>query len=165
MDLKPISIEAIPGAIEKAKHYRLLNEPSASESVCRDILRVDPKHQEALVVLILAMCDQFGRGYRLSADPVSEVIDRLESEYERVYYTGISHERRALASLRSGLPGAEFMAYDCLRAAMDCYETAEKMAPAKNNDAILRWNTCTRLIERNRLVPRPGEESAPQFGE
>ncbi|HUF62349.1 MAG TPA: hypothetical protein VMN36_09770 [Verrucomicrobiales bacterium] len=165
MRLKPISVEAIPGAIEKAKHYRLLNEPSASESVCRDILRVEPKHQEALVILILAMCDQIGRGYRLSADPVSEVIERLESEYERAYYTGISHERRALASLRSGPPGAEFMAYDCLRDAMACYEAAERMAPAKNNDAILRWNTCARLIERNRLVPRPGDEGGPLFGE
>jgi hypothetical protein len=158
MDLKPISPDAIPAALEKAKHYRLLNEPSAAESVCRDVLRAAPNHQEALVVLILAMCDQFGRGYRLSPDPVSGVIERLESEYERIYYTGICHERRALASLRGGAPGANFVAFDCLREAMDCYAAAEELAPAKNNDAILRWNTCVRLIERNSLVPRPGDE-------
>jgi hypothetical protein len=158
---KPLAKVAIPSATEKAKHYRLLGEPSAAESICRDILRIEPNHQEVLVILILAMCDQFGEGYRVAPGTVLEIIKRLENEYERIYYTGISHERRGTASLRSGSPGSGFMAYDCFIDAMEWYEKAEKLAPEHNNDPVLRWNTCTRLIERNRLEPMPKEEHEP----
>ncbi len=161
MDLKPLSKSAIPAAIEKAKHYRLLNEPSAAESICRDILRVAPDNAETLVILVLAMCDQIGAGYKLSPESLREVIDRIVDDYQRIYYTGISHERRGMARLRSERPGAEFMAHDCLTEAMRCFEEAEKLAPADNDEAVLRWNTCARLIERNHLVPRPEEEGEP----
>jgi len=158
---KPLAKVAIPAAIEKAKHYRLLNEASAAESICRDILRIEPNHQEVLIILTLAMCDQFGSGYRVAPGDVREIIGRLDNEYERIYYTGISHERHGMASLRSGSPGASFMAYDYLMDAMEWYEKAEKLAPEHNNDPILRWNTCTRLIERNHLKPMPTEEREP----
>ncbi len=158
---KPIAKSAIPAAIEKAKHYRLLSEPSAAESICRDILRIEPNHQEVLIILILAMCDQFGKGYKIARGPVLEIIERLENEYERIYYTGISHERRGMASLRSDSPGSGFMAYDCFSNAMKWYEKAEKLSPEHNNDPVLRWNTCTRLIERNRLEPMPKEGREP----
>jgi hypothetical protein len=160
MDLKPLSQETIPGAVEKAKHYRLLNEPSAAESICRDILRVRPDHAETLVILVLSMCDQIGQGYKLAPESIGAVIDRLPDAYQKAYYTGILDERRAMARLRNDSPGAGFMAYDCLIEAMRCYEEAERLAPAHNDDAILRWNTCSRLIERNQLVPRPEEEGA-----
>ncbi len=158
---KPLAKIAIPAAIEKAKHYRFLNEPSAAESICRDILRVEPNHQEVLVILILAMCDQFGTGYKVAPGTVLENIERLENEYERIYYRGISYERRGMASLRSDSPGSGFMAYDYFKDAMECYEKAEKLAPDHNNDPVLRWNTCTRLIERNHLEPMPKEECEP----
>ncbi|MDA0346877.1 MAG: hypothetical protein O3C43_19215 [Verrucomicrobia bacterium] len=158
---KPLEKLAIPSAIEKAKHYRLLNEASAAESICRDILRVEPDNQKVLVILVLAMCDQFGTGYKVAPGTVLEIIGRLENEYERVYYTGISHERNGMAYLRSGSPGARFMAYDCFCDALEWYEKAEKLSPEHNNDSVLRWNTCTRLIERNRLEPMPGEGREP----
>jgi hypothetical protein len=158
MDLKPLSEEAIPAAVEKAKQYRLLSEPSAAESICRDILRIKPDDQETLVILVLAMCDQIGRDYKLASNSIQECIERLNDEYQRIYYTGISHERRGLARLRSEIPGSHFVAFDCLRKAMECYEEAEALSPPSKNDAILRWNTCTRLIERNQLGPRPPEE-------
>ena len=58
-EIKPIHREAVPAALEKAKHYRLLNAPADAESICLDILEIDPDHQEALVVLILSLTDQF----------------------------------------------------------------------------------------------------------
>ena len=58
-ELKPIEKGSIPRAIEKAERYRLLNEPVEAESICRDILDVDPENQKALVVLLLAITDQF----------------------------------------------------------------------------------------------------------
>ena len=58
-ELKTLSPEAVPAALEKAERYRLLNEPGEAESICRDALEVDPDNQEALVTLLLALTDQF----------------------------------------------------------------------------------------------------------
>ncbi len=168
MELKPLQREAIPSAIEKAKHYRLLNEPSGAESIIRDVLRVDPANQEALVVLVLAMADQFGRGYVVADQQVDDVLARIEKEYDKEYYTGIVCERRGVAQLRSEAPGAGHNAYEWLRDAMAHYESAEKLSASENDDAVLRWNTCARLIERNHLEPREetaAESGAPNFGE
>ena len=43
--LKPISPEAIPEALQKAERYRLLNEPAQAESLCQDVLAVEPNNQ------------------------------------------------------------------------------------------------------------------------
>ncbi|MCH8957214.1 hypothetical protein IIA28_18150, partial [candidate division KSB1 bacterium] len=48
-------------------------------------------------------------------------------------------------------------AYEWLRDAMEHFEKSEKIRPSGNDDPILRWNTCVRLIERNKLEPRPEE--------
>src|SRR5271156_4963211 len=52
--LKTISKAGIPEAISKAELYRSLNEPEEAESICRDILAVEPEHQLALRLLGLA---------------------------------------------------------------------------------------------------------------
>src|SRR5580658_10879717 len=92
-ELKHISPEAIPVALEKAERYRLLNEPWQAESICRDILRIDPEHDLALVMLLLALTDQFGKG--VTAAQAREVLGRLKGGYERAYYSGIICERWA----------------------------------------------------------------------
>ena len=61
-----------------------------------------------------------------------------------------------LLSLQEG--GAGEFAYNWLREAMVWYEKAEAMRPSGNEDAILRWNTCARIIARNNLVAREPEE-------
>ena len=43
--LKPISQASITGALAKAERYRLLNEPNEAESICRDILEVEPDNR------------------------------------------------------------------------------------------------------------------------
>src|SRR6266496_2491699 len=96
-DLKPLSPEAIPAAIEKATRYRLLNEPSEAESICLDVLRTDPENQQALVILLLALTDRFGRGYGVSDTRAQELLPLLCNEYERSYYAGIIYERKAKA--------------------------------------------------------------------
>ena len=55
---KPISHDSVAGALAKAERYRLLNEPGEAESICRDILQIEPNNQAALVNLILALTDQ-----------------------------------------------------------------------------------------------------------
>ncbi len=61
-ELKPISQGGIAEALEKAERYRLLNEPSLAESICLDVLHIDPDNQPALIMLLLALTDQFGQG-------------------------------------------------------------------------------------------------------
>jgi len=54
-ELKRLSAEAVPAALERAERYRLLNEPVQAESICLDILAVDSDNQQALVCLLLAL--------------------------------------------------------------------------------------------------------------
>ncbi len=150
-DLKPITRAAIPHALEKVERYRLLNEPAEAESICRDVLRVEPGNQKALV-LLLTLTDQLGRG--VGVNEARALLDRLEGEYERAYYGGIICERQGKAQLRQGTPGSESGAHDWLKNAMRSYERAEGTRPAGNDDAILRWNACARLLRDRRLTPR-----------
>jgi hypothetical protein len=157
-DLKPLSRDAIPAALEKAVRYRLLNEPGEAESICLDVLGADPDNQKALVTLLLAITDRFGAGFGVGNKQTQELLVRIQGDYERAYYAGLVAERRAKAKLAQHVPGSEHAAYDWLRDAMDWYEKAEKLRPAGNDDALLRWNACARIIMQNNLTPPPREQ-------
>jgi len=161
-ELKSLSKEAVPAALEKAKHYRLLNEPGAAESICLDILAVDPENQEAIVLLVLAMSDRFAKGYAVGDSQIKDFLAQIADEYKRAYYTGIVYERRAKAALKKEMPGSDSTAYELFRQAMNWFEKAEEIRPAGNDDAILRWNGCARIIMRNKLEPR---EMAADFAD
>jgi hypothetical protein len=163
--LKSIAAQAVPGALEKAERYRLLNEPELAESICRDILALEPDHQEALIMLLLALTDQFRGGHAELFAQAEAVLPRLRGEYERLYYTGILWERRALARLSQGGPGSGTTVYQGLRKAMDYYEKAEAIRPPANDDAILRWNTCVRICQRHRLGPEAEDHSPPALAD
>jgi len=150
-ELKPLSKEAVSAALEKAKHYRLLNEPSAAQSICLDILQVEPDNQDALVNLVLAMSDRLAKDYSIGDSQIKDYLSRISDDYERTYYTGIIYERRAKAALSKGTPGSEHTAYELFRQAMNWFERAEAIRPAENEDAILRWNGCARIIMSNKL--------------
>ena len=157
-ELKSLSKEAVPAALEKAMRYRLLNEPAEAESICLDVLKTDPENQEAIITLLLALTDRLAKGYGVSDTQVKELLARIRSEYERAYYAGIFAERRAKTKLIQHTPDCRFQAYDLFREAMSWFETAEAIRSPGNDDALLRWNTCARIIERNKLVPREEEE-------
>jgi hypothetical protein len=163
-DLKPISVESIPEAIAKVERYRLLSEPSLAESICLDILTVAPDHQQTLISLLLARTDQFGSGMKVAM--AREVLSRIKGDYERAYYAGIISERNGHAYLRQGGPGSTSAVYYALREAMEHYERAEVLRPPGNDDAILRWNTCARIIMRNpEIRPQSRDEFQPITGE
>jgi hypothetical protein len=159
--LKILSPEAVPRALAKAERYRLLNEPGEAESICLDALEVGPTNQEAITMLLLAITEQF------DADPTRvneawKTVDRLTNEYERDYYSGIIYERRAKAFLKHAKPRSGPRAYEWLREAMACYERAERLRPPNNDDALLRWNACARLImSDHHLAPLSEEPSEP----
>ena len=133
LPLKAISTEGIPKAVEKAEHYRLLNDPEQAESICLDVLAVDPDNQRALRVLVLAMTDLFASSGRAA---------------------GLKKARAYLMRARS-------MAYGPFREAMESYEKAERIRPPGNDDAVLRWNSCLRTILREGLEPRADERELP----
>jgi hypothetical protein len=159
--LKTLSPEAVGRALAKAERYRLLNEPGEATSICLDALEVEPDNQEALTMLLLALTEQFDHDTSAVADAWATVT-RLRDDYERAYYSGIIHERRAKARLRHGRPGCGPQAYEWLREAMNWYEKSEAIRPTGNDDALLRWNACARLIMRDRhLVPIAEDRREP----
>ncbi|HZQ90443.1 MAG TPA: hypothetical protein VFA60_01470 [Terriglobales bacterium] len=143
--LKTISAEGIAEAKSKAELYRLLNEPEEAESICYDVLAVDPEDQQALRLLGLAITDQFKGDLSDRYAEVESVFGRLRDPYERLYYRGILSERRAKAQLNAGRPPYGLLTV--LEEALRCYEEAERIRPRGNDDAILRWNRCVRLIQ------------------
>src|ERR1700693_5629608 len=143
--LKSISKAGIPEAIAKVELYRYLNEPEEAESICRDILAIDPKHQLALRFLGLTITDQFGSGPPDRYREAEETFQKLTERYEQLYYTGILYERRAKTQLHNGQP--PHMILPLFEQALKCFGEAEKIRPLGNDDAILRWNRCVRLLE------------------
>ncbi|HEY0655666.1 MAG TPA: hypothetical protein VGD65_21175 [Chryseosolibacter sp.] len=160
-DLKPISSGALENALEKAEHYRLLNQPHLAESICLDVLAVDAVNQKALIILLLAMTDQFDSPSSRNIKKAMDIASRLRDEYSRNYYRGIVLERQAAATLKSGVPSSNVDACEWFLEAMKCYEKAESLSLRDNNDAVLRWNTCARAIMQHNLKQRPIEEYIP----
>src|SRR4051794_29422375 len=150
-EFKPISRESIPLALEKAERYRLLNEPAQAESICLDVLGVDPENQRALVSLLLALTDQFVTEAADHYRQARAAVEKLHGEYERLYYAGIICERRAYSCAVRGGPGSSAQAYDWITEALSYYEKAEPLRPAGNDDALLRWNSCLRLCQHYHL--------------
>lgn len=144
--LRRIAKAAVPSALEKALRYRLLNEPFEAESICRDVLIVEPDNQDALTTLLLALTDQFDKEFAVALERAKEVVPQFAGEYEREYFSGIIHERWAKAQMVRGMPGS--FAYSWLREAMDHYEKAAAISRPDDADADLRWNTCARMLDR-----------------
>jgi tetratricopeptide (TPR) repeat protein len=142
--LKTISPEGIDAALAKAELYRFLNEPEEAESICEDVLAVQPGHQLALRTLGLALTDQFSGASSDRYADAENAFQQLSDAYERLYYLGLLHERRAKAQLRAGRPPHTVTVL--LEEAMHSYEEAERIRPVGNDDAILRWNRCARLL-------------------
>ena len=150
--LKPISRESIPAAIEKAERYRLIDEPGLAESICLDVLEADPQNPKAIIILLLAITDQFRNSSSGDVNRARQLLPRLQSDYEKTYYGGIICERQGMAILNR-MPGSQFAVFEWLTDAMDFFEKAQAIRPPGNDDAILRWNTCARLIMRHHLKP------------
>jgi len=146
--LKALSRDGIEGALSKADQYRLLNQPKLAESICLDVLEVDK-------------ANQFGQTFSAAAKHANDLAKSLQDEYSQLYYTGIIRERMGTATLNSGNPGSNFDAYEWYLEAMDFFEKSQPLAPPYNNDAILRWNTCARIIMQYDLKERPFENFPP----
>lgn len=155
--LKSISHAGIGAALQKAERYRFLNDSTAAESICLDILEVERDNQSALVTLLLSITDQFSEELSEGVARARQVLPRLTDDYKRAYYAGIICERRAKAQLHRGALGSAEIAGDWFHEAMHWYEKAEALRPPGNDEAILRWNTCVRMLGKHERTSHPRE--------
>ncbi len=157
--LKHISTAGVAEAIAKVELYRSLNEPEEAESICRDILTIEPQNQLALRLLGLALTDQFTGGATDRYREAETTFQKLTDPYERLYYAGILYERRAKAQLNAGQP--PHMLLVLFEQALHSFAEAEKVRPLGNDDAILRWNRCVRLLQNPSYAWDVWQERAP----
>jgi hypothetical protein len=163
-NLKRIAPNSIVSAIEKAERYRLLNEPMHAESICLDVLEIEPENQTALITLLLALTDQFPSRLYDALKPAEGLIPRLADEYHQHYFAGIINERWAIAQRDQRTVSSSVPIW--LGKAMSEYEQAEALSDGKNPDAILRWNTCARLQEKLiRTTPQTAPLTRDMHGE
>jgi tetratricopeptide (TPR) repeat protein len=149
-ELRPLSPAAIPAALAKAERYRLLNDSGQAESICQDVLAIDPDNQDALAMMILAITDQFkDEGTDAHVGRAERLVPGLHDAYTQAYYGAIINERRARAALDAG---RATMAYEWLLGALHGFDRAIGLRPGGNDDAVLRWNACVRALQR---LPAP----------
>lgn len=146
-ELRSISKSGIDEAISKAELYRYLNEPEETESICHDILAIDAGHQVALRMLAMAITDQFEGGPADRVGEAESMLRRLTDRYEQTYYLGIVQERRAKALLRARRAPHTLLPF--FEEAMRYFSQAAEIRPKGNDDAILRWNRCVRILQSN----------------
>jgi len=161
IELKKINKDAIPKALDRAMRYRLINQPHQAESICRDVLAISADNQDARIILVLAMTDQFGEENCPKVHDIKVEIEKIKDDYRRIYYTGIAYERRASSTLYGRAHESESVAFALFKKAMDWYEKAEPLRPAGNDASILRWNSCVRVIERFALKETESDAFVP----
>jgi hypothetical protein len=163
--LKPLSHDSVSGAIGKAERYRLLNEPAEAESICRDILEIEPENQQALILLVLALSDQICDDAQAFTNALLSA-GRLHTPYDRAYYAGIVWERRAKGRYNEGGRSLQHTVYEWMQKALQLFEQAEHLRAPGNDDSLLRWNTCVRFLARHpELTARTEEASEPILSE
>ncbi len=162
--IKSLAADGVEAALATVERYRLLNEPWMAESICLDVLEVEPDNQKAVISLLLSLTDQFGAaGFAKLEQRAKAWVSQLTSEYQRLYYSGVIAERRGKAQLQMKVP--RYVAYEAYRLALDFYERAEAIQPATTCSAVLRWNTCVRVIDKHRLEPHDEDGREPYMGD
>ena len=163
--LKPLSLDSVAGAISKAERYRLLNEPAEAESICHDILEIEPENQPALIMLVLALSDQIAEDAQAFTNALVTAA-RLRNAYDKAYYSGIVWECRAKARYHDGGRGLRHTVHEWMQKALQLFEQAERLRAPGNDDSILRWNTCVRFLVRHpELMARSEEATEPILSE
>jgi hypothetical protein len=156
--MKRLSESQVEQAWEMAEKYRDLNQPDEAESICHDILDVVPHHQAALKTLGLSMTDRFpGRWTDLHKQALA-VFAKLDSEYDRIYYTGVAWERRGKAQLEEV---AGRGAFDAFTEAVQLFERAAALAPGKA-EPILRYNRCVRALSTHPVLIATAERESDE---
>ena len=110
------------------------------------------------MLIVLALTDQFGKNLKVALHHAQEVLPRLTDDFHRTYYEGVICERWAKSQLEQGAPG--YAVYEWFTRALQLYEKAMEISPPGNDDGILRWNACARIMKRHEEIkPKPQDTS------
>ena len=60
-----------------------MNEPKQAESLCLDILEIDSENQEAPLLLLLALTDEFSHAERETYRRARDLIPKIRDEYQK----------------------------------------------------------------------------------
>ena len=163
-ELKKLSPEAVPRALAKAERYRLLNEPArGGEHLPRCAAGPSPTTRTALTTLLLAHHRSVRQRFVVARRAGVGQVSRLLQDPVRARLL-LRHVSRAAGegAASAGRARLRAPAYRWLREAMTWYEKAEGIRPPGNDDAMLRWNACARLIMRDHhLVPMTEDRNEP----
>ena len=144
-------------------YYSTVQVDKASTQLDRALV-LEPENTEAIVTHVLAITDQFGSGRAEDLRRAGIAVVRLSDAYKHAYYNGIICERWAKSILERAMPRAHEMAFEWIDKALGWYEKAERLRVPGNDEAILRWNTCVRMLQRDaNLKPREVEAYEPSF--
>jgi hypothetical protein len=161
-ELRTMSEASIPRALEKAERYRFLNEPAEAESICLDVLAVDPDNQKALITFVMALSDQLDERPAALFARAKEAAAKIRDDYARAYFSALLCERRAKAHQKQKSPGSGGVAYEWFQQALEGYARALELREPGNDDAVLRWNTCVRALASDpSLKPAPVDSFTP----
>jgi tetratricopeptide (TPR) repeat protein len=142
-ELKRLPHAGVDAAIAKAEHYRDLNQPEEAESICLDVLELEPGHVKAWKLLGLAITDRFPSGQVGLLEQAIHAFEKLQDPYERAYHLGVAWERAAKAHVEKNESHSAVTAFEH---ALELFEKAERMRP-ELPDPVLRWNRCVRLLK------------------
>ena len=162
--LKALGTRNLTAAVTLAKHYRDLNQPEEAESICRDILDVDPRHAVAWRLLGLALTDQMHSGSAGLLEDAIAAFDHLADDYDRTYHHGVAWERAAKAHLERNEAHSAVTSFEH---ALGLYARAEELHP-DSPDPVLRWNRGVRLLETHpslRAAQRSPREDEVHLGD
>ena len=163
--LKALSHEGVASALAKAEHYRLLKRTGRSGEHLPRYSRHRARNQQALICLVLAQSDQIARDSR-SFHSALATVQKLQGSTSVPITAGIVWERRAKALDAERGRGTHHSVYEWVVKALDCFAQAERLRPAGNDDAVLRWNTCVRFLTQSSKPRAEGRRGsrADRFG-
>ena len=157
MDLKTLETSDLDAALIAAQASWSEHRAEETESICLDILDVSPQNARALELLLLSRIELLKKGLPQSVSRAQELIPRLESAFDRAFFSGMVRESQARYLLEKRSRETSHVAYSWFRHAMDDFEEAASADPSRI-EPKLQWNACLRTLKNNPQCTPPPEE-------
>ena len=162
MELKTIEKADLDAALAAAQNSWSELRADNAESICLDILEADPGNQSALELLLRSRIELLKKGLPRGVAQAEELIPRLESDFDKAFFSGMLREGQARYLLEKRGRQSSNVAYSWFRQAMEDYEEALSKNPGRI-EPKLHWNACVRTIQSNpHCIPPP--EDAEEHG-
>ena len=155
MDFKNLESADLDAALAAAQASWAELRAEETESICLDILELDPNHRSTLDLLLRCRIELLKKGLPQSVARAQELIPQLDSDFDQAFYSGMIREAQARYLLEKRGRATSGVAYSWFRHAMDDFAAASNL-DAGRVEPKLHWNACLRTLENNpQCVPPP----------